>query len=376
MDMILTIGIFTSLFFFVLLLNKKRKSLPDNILALWMLVIGIHLTNYYIYSNGYWEIYPHLIGITAPFPFFYGPLLYLYVACSLRDDRRLRPPDYLHFLPIAVCYLYMFRFYFFYTPEQKRMVDQGLVDDFGTFANIMVVGFIVSAITYAIISYRLLNRHERLLENNFSNTDRLNLNWLKGFIWGVVLLFVTVMVVLISRDAMGFPYPFNPDYLFYSIIVVGILCLGYFGIRHQNIFTDNVVLEEDGGPSRKSYKKSTLKDELAADKHQALTKLMEEQKPYLEPNLTLNTLAEKLDVSLHHLSQIINQFEGQNFNDFVNKYRVEEFIERAVRDSHFSFLALALDSGFNSKSTFNAVFRKHKGVTPSQYMASRLQKAS
>ena len=91
MDMIFTIGIFTSLFFFVLLLNKKHKSLPDNILALWMLVIGIHLTSYYIYAKGYWETYPHLIGITAPVPFFYGPLLYLYVAYSISDRPQISP---------------------------------------------------------------------------------------------------------------------------------------------------------------------------------------------------------------------------------------------------------------------------------------------
>lgn len=70
--MIFTIGIFTALFFCILLLNKKNKSLPDKILSMWMFVISIHLANYYIYSNGYWEIYPHLIGITVPLPFFTG----------------------------------------------------------------------------------------------------------------------------------------------------------------------------------------------------------------------------------------------------------------------------------------------------------------
>ena len=375
MDIIFTIGIFTSLFFFVLLLNKKNKSLPDVILAVWMLVIGIHLTSYNIYSKGYWETYPHLIGITAPFPFFYGPLLYLYVFHSIKNDSRLSRLDYLHFLPIVLSYLYMFKFYFFYSAEEKRRVDQGLVDDFSVFSTIMVVGFIVSAITYALLSYRLLNHHKRLLDDNFSNPEYLNLNLRKGVIGGVALLFITVTVVLISRDILGFSYPFNPDYIFYSIIVIGILCLGFFGIRHQNIFTDNLVINE-AIVSKGTYKKSSLKEEIAANKHQALTKLMVEEKPYLEPNLTLNALADKLDISLHHLSQIINQFEGQNFNDFINKYRVEEFINRASKDRHFSFLALALDSGFNSKSTFNAVFRKHKGVSPSQFLATQTKTAS
>ena len=367
--MIFTIGIFTSLFFFILLLNKKNKSLPDGILSIWMLVIGIHLTSSYLYFEGYWDIYPNLIGITAPFPLFYGPLLYLYVAHSIKDNHRLSKQDYLHFLPILIAYLYSFRFYFFYSAEEKRLVYKGLIDDFGTFANILLIVVIVSGITYVIYSYRLLNKHARLIENNFSNSDRINLNWLKSFIWGIALIFLSVIIVLVSRDVVGITYPFNPDFIIYSMIVFAILSLGYFGIRHKNIFTDNALIEIED-KLKATYKKSSLKEDKAAEIHKILIKLMVEQKPYLEPNLTLNAMAERLDIPLHHLSQIINQFEGQNFNDFVNKYRVEEFIDRASKDIHFSFLALALDSGFNSKSTFNAVFKKHKGVTPSKFMTS------
>ncbi|MFY0650845.1 MAG: AraC family transcriptional regulator [Cyclobacteriaceae bacterium] len=373
--MIFTIGIFVSLFYFILLLNKKNKSLADGILAAWMLIISLHLANYYIYSKGYWEIYPHLIGVTVPFPFFYGILLYLYITYSIKNVLKLRGRDYWHFLPIVLAYLYMCQFYFFYSAEEKRLVDQGVIDDFDIFSNIILVAFVVSAIGYTIFSYRLLKKHKKLIEDNFSNTEHISLNWLRSFIWGVALIFIAGIIVLISRNLLGITYPFNPDLIFYSMIVLAILSLGYFGIRHENIFTDNEVIEIDER-LKPSYKNSSLKEDKATGKHKELITLMTEQKPYLAPNLTLNSLAESLDVSLHHLSQIINQFEGQNFNDFVNKYRVEEFIERASRDKHFSFLALALDSGFNSKSTFNAVFRKHKGVTPSQFMSSYLKKAS
>ena len=316
-----------------------------------------------------------MIGITVPFPFFYGSLLYLYVANSIKGGPRLNKQDYLHFLPIIISYLYMFQFYFFYSAEEKRLVDQGLIDDFGTFSNILLVAFIVSAITYAIYSHRLLNKHKRLIENNFSNTEHINLNWLRSFIWGVVIISITIGIVLVSRDVIGITYPFNPEFIFYSMIVFAILTLGYFGIRHENIFTDNVIIEIEEN-SKGTYKNSSLKEDMASDKHKALMKLMDEQKPYLESNLTLSSLAERLDISPNHLSQIINQFEEQNFNDFVNKYRVEEFIDRASKDNHFSFLGIALDSGFNSKSTFNAVFRKHKGVTPSQFISSHQMKES
>ena len=331
-----------------------------------MLVVSIHLTNSHLYTAGYWEIYPHLVGITVPFPFFYGPLLYLYVYYSIHNTH-FRKTDYLHFLPVIMSYLYMFQFYFFYSEMEKRLVDQGLIHDFDTFSNIVLVTLILSAIAYTLYTYRLLNQYRILIESNFSNTENINLNWLKGFIWGVGIIFITVTLVLITRDMMGVVYPFNPEYIFFSMLVFAILALGFFGIRHHNIFVDNVVIDVEE-KLKPSYQNSSLKEDTATAKHKSLTDLMRNEKPYLEPDLTLNGLALHLNITPHHLSQIINQFEGQNFNDYINKHRVEEFIARTKENPHFSFLAVAFDSGFNSKSTFNSVFKKHKGLTPSQYL--------
>ena len=96
---------------------------------------------------------------------------------------------------------------------------------------------------------------------------------------------------------------------------------------------------------------------------------MTKEKPYLNPKLTLAELAQSLSIPTNHLSQIINQYEQINFHDFVNSYRVEEFIQNVQNDKGFSLLGHAFDSGFNSKSTFNAAFKKCKSVTPSQYIA-------
>ncbi len=367
MNIIFTIGIFISLFQFVLLLNKKSKSLPDKILAVWMLVISIHLTSYYLSLLGYWVKYPHLVGLTAPFPLLYGPLLYLYTLYSLINKKHIQRKVYLHFIPVILAYLYLFKFYFFYTIEQKRLVDSGEIDDFKIFSIVVVIALMISGISYSLLSYRLTNKHKHLLNNNFSYTENINLNWLKYCIWGTGLIFLTVVVIVIPRDFIGIQYSFNADLIFYAMFVIAILTLGYFGIRHQNLFVDNVVLEKEI-QTKGEYHKSGLKDDDATIMHNALLELMEDEKPYLEPKLTLNELAKLLEISPNHLSQIINQYEHQNFNDFINKYRIREFIKRA-QNNNYSFLAHALDSGFNSKTTFNTVFKKQKGVTPSQYMS-------
>ena len=372
MDIIFTIGIFLSFFQFILLLNKKSKTLPDKVLACWMCIIGVHLTSYYLYYLGYWNRYPHMVGITAPFPLLHGPMLYLYTLTSLKNSSHLRRIDYLHFMPTLLSYLYMFKFYFFYTAEQKRLVDNGSVDDFSVFSIILLIAFMVSGISYSLFSYRLANRHKFLVDNNFSYDERINLTWLQNCIWGTGIIFLTIVAIIVSRDFLGIEYHFNADLIFYSMLVLAILALGYFGIRHRGIFIDNVVIEEptiSKSRSRGEYKNSGLKEVMAQDAHQKLLEIMSEQKPYLEPKLTLNNLAKMMDISPNHLSQIINQQQNQNFHDFINKYRIEEFINNAAKNSNYSILANALSSGFNSKSSFNGVFKKFKGMPPSQYMS-------
>jgi len=162
MNIVLIIGIFIALFQFILLQSKQNKSIPDKILAVWMLIIAIHLSNYYLSINGYWLKYPHLVGVTAAFPFFYGPLLYLYIFYAIKSYRHFRLIDYAHFLPVVLTYLYLFKFYFFYTATQKHLVDIGKITDYSLFIKILSMSFLLSGSIYTYLSYRLLNRFEPL----------------------------------------------------------------------------------------------------------------------------------------------------------------------------------------------------------------------
>jgi AraC-like DNA-binding protein len=373
MNTVFIIGIFLSFFLQFLLLAKKDKSVADKILAVWMFIFGVHLFSYYIYSLGYWEVYPHLVGITNPFPLLHGPMLYLYVLFSLRSDRRFTRIDMLHFAPFVLSYVYLSRFYLFYTTEQKAMIDRGELDDYSGFMTLSLIAFFVSGFTYTIISYRLLGRHQSMINENFAFRESINLNWLRYFIWGIGIIFGGAITVEILRDGLGVDFGFNADLILYSLIILFILFLGFFGIRHQDVFTGGYVNEERIVESRTAgeYARSGLKEEDALKYHRRLTELMKSEKPYLEPKLTLSTLAGELDISPNHLSQVINQYEGKNFFDFVNSYRVEEFMQRVAdpANRNFSILAIAFDSGFNSKSSFNEVFKKITGKTPSKYMA-------
>jgi len=374
MIVIFNIGIFLSFFLGILLLTKRNKSLPDKLLSGWMFIIGIHLLSYFLYYQGYWVQYPHLIGITVPFPLLHGPMLYLYVLYSLRNDKFIRTKDYLHFAPAVLAYAYMSKFYFFYSAAEKTNVDKGLTDDFGLFSTMLVGSFIISGFIYTILSYKKIKSYKELISANFSFEERINLDWLKYSIWGIGAIFFMVAVITIMREGLGIEFLFNADLIFYSMIMLFVFCIGFFGIQHQDIFSNTTLNNEEQMVEAKpesEYKKSGLKTENATKSHQDLLKVMDENKPYLDPKLTLSDLALKVNISSNHLSQIINQYEQMNFHDFVNKHRVEEFILRAKTNKNFSILAHAYDSGFNSKSSFNIVFKKHQGITPTQYLAEK-----
>lgn len=369
MGFILNIGIILSLFLGIILFSKKNKNLSDKILAIWLFLIAIHLFSYLIYFQGYWEKYPHLIGITAPFPLLHGPLLYFYVLYTLRDQKHLIKYDYLHFLPALLTYIYMIPFYFGYSSEQKVLVDKGLVDDYSIFSNLLLFALIISGISYVILTYKKLMQHNRIIDNNFSSHNRIKLDWLKYSIFCFLGVFASATIIITLREILKVQFPFNADIIFYSFIVMFVVYIGYSGIRQQNLFFDTEIKNTDlvGIKSETEYKKSGLKSDIASAKHTELLQLMELEKPYLVPKLTLGDLANKIDISSNHLSQIINQYEKVNFHDFVNTYRVNEFIERAQTNKNFNYLVNALDSGFSSKSSFNSVFKKLKGSTPSQY---------
>ncbi len=369
MIIVLNIGIVLSFFLGVLLFSKKDKALTDNILSTWLIVIGIHLTGYFLNYKGYWDIYPHLVGVTAPFPFLYGPFLFLYVKYSIKSEKQLQKRDYFHFAPALICYLYMIPFYFFYTAEEKVQVDKGLVDDYSVFTTIMLISAILSGISYSVLSYQKLVQRKKIVEENFSDSNHIDMNWLRIAILGIVSVFITAAVVSIFREVLDFQFPFNADILFYSLIVGFVVYVGYSGIRQQDLFSNSALNEEELVKTESEYKKSSLKTVVATAKHKELLDLMTKEKPYLNPKLTLAELAQSLSIPTNHLSQIINQYEQVNFHDFVNTYRVEEFIQNVQNDKGFSLLGHAFDSGFNSKSTFNAAFKKCKSLTPSQYIA-------
>ena len=154
--------------------------------------------------------------------------------------------------------------------------------------------------------------------------------------------------------------------------------MGYLGISKTIIFNDPAMQElthdlpddyDSQKESRTKYERSGLSDKQAEESARLLNQLMLEKEVYRNSNLTLKQLANLLSISSHHLSEVINSHLNQNFFDFINRFRVNHVINNLTNDDkkHLTILALGLEGGFNSKTTFNTIFKKFTGKTPSQY---------
>jgi AraC-like DNA-binding protein len=166
-----------------------------------------------------------------------------------------------------------------------------------------------------------------------------------------------------------FSWIFCTDGLFLSLSVF-IILIGYFGLKQKEIFIhhSNQNIEYITEPKTK-YAGMPLKDTDAEQYVSKIKHFMSTQKPYLDANLTLAQLATNLQIPSHILSRVINERFELNFFDFINQYRIEEVKAKISEPKYdnLSLLGIAFESGFNTKSAFNRVFKKIVGMTPSEY---------
>ena len=271
-------------------------------------------------------------------------------------------------------YVSMFPFLFGYSAEQKAMIDE---EDFNSlFRYFFILTFIEYAIVsavYLILTYIKINHYQRIIKINFGYNEGISLWWLLMLLdgFGIIYAAGVVSFIYVAQFDLNINFGFNAELIPYALFVVFVAFIGFFGIRYQGVFTNETKAIELVEPQEENkYKKSGLKDAEGELLHKQVCALMQKEKPYLEPKLSLGQLAEMLGVAANKLSQVINQYEEKNFYDFVNGYRVQEFIVRAQSESNknLNLLGIAYGSGFNSKSSFNQVFKKMMGETPSAYL--------
>jgi AraC-like DNA-binding protein len=364
-------------FFLILLLKSKRKnSISDYLLMTWFGVVSFQLMFYYdnLSPTPFAPNFMQILGFYLPL--ISSPILYLYIySFSLGNDFSWKK-YWIHLLPFTV-----FSFICFYlnlTHSDSIMYKDGLPifsNNFPNwFKNTLTIPLALIPGFYTILSLRVLLNYQKLIPENYSYTEKINLNWLKWIVVSLLVVFVTLFPLITYGVNLGLVTYQNLFAVVGSILTFYLFFIGFFGIRQTTVFT-NIPIEtnfERTIISKPNYKNSGLNDEMVDDFFQKLTLHMEENRPYLDENLSLATLANQLDLTSNQLSQIINQKTSSNFFNFINGYRVEAVKERLKNPAfaHYSILAIGFDCGFQSKSSFNKIFKQMVGKTPLGFQKS------
>lgn len=369
MGIIFIIGSVQAFFIEFILLNKKNKAFADKVLAVWMFFIGVHLFLYYLYHIEIYLEWPYMMGIMAPLPLVHGPFLLMYVISLIKPEKKVSRWNLLHFVLAVSFFLILAPKFFLNKDDLLTFIE---LTDTATPVEIIVFAILIdiSGLVYVPWSILLLRRHKKSIGNNFSYTESINLLWLRNLIYGMAAIWTAVITARLLENYLpleGFDY----SVIIYLTVTVFTFFIGYFGAKQNAIFADNTETEstEEKTPQQNKYKKSALKKEQSDSYLEILLAHMEQEKPYLESKITLPQLAEQLDIHYNYLSQTINEQLNQNFYEFINSYRVEEFKKRMTDGDaqKLTLLGHAYESGFSSKSSFNEVFKKMTGSTPSQY---------
>lgn len=359
--MIYSIGIFLAFFLALLSLFKRGRSAADLTLGIWLMIMGCHTAFFYFTFTHDLLDYPHLLGLDVPMPFLHNPLFYCYVLALIKPKKLTAQLLLMHFsLPILI-YLLLMPLFLASTSYKMDLIRRGVV--FVTLSRLLITFMALSTAAYAYLIQKELKSYRAGLTQALSARDRQQLAWINIIFYTMIGAWLITLLTEVEV------------YIFGALSCLVIL-IGYFGIKKVGVFTNRENSEEDQTPAlvpqkdKKKYSNSGLNAAGIKALQQQLLELMAQEKPFLNPELTLSELASQLQTHPNYLSQVLNDELGANFYDYINALRVEEF-KRLValpENQKYTLLALAHQSGFNSKASFNRNFKKVTQESPSLFL--------
>jgi len=380
MTIIAIIGFIQAFFFFILALSKRKKEVADYILATLFLLLCYHLGANYVMVTDYKYQFPHIIGTSGPISLLYGPLLFFFIKNYISGKHLFKPKYILHFLPFVIDHLYNFVI-FYRQPGSEKIADLEEIiagkPDFDL--SFSLIAYSLSPLVYSIWSVLVLRVHRKNLKKLYSFTsDRLKLEWLWILTWSML---VVGAISLILNSIIVFTDIADWVKLRLMIMILGsvwVFFLGYYSIRktpfYRSYHIDGIdTLEMGKEPVKEKYEKTRLKDDEVESISKKLVRYLDLEHPYLNKNLTIGELAEAIDVPTHQLSQLINGHMGQSFFELINSYRVKEVKKRFFdpKYANLTLLGIAMECGFNSKASFNRIFKQITNQTPTEYIKTK-----
>ncbi|MFI5160581.1 MAG: ABC transporter permease [Sphingobacteriales bacterium] len=332
---------------------NRPLALALVVMVLWMtqiLAIDIHLETYL----------PGWDRLPMQFLLALGPLIYFYVLKITRPQYEFRWKDMLHFSPVL---LEQVAFAFETMESMRTGVPAYGTSVYKLFIPILQLLIFISIITYLYKSHKLIQNFYRRLQPVLMDRSLLEFRWLRRLLAATALLWLlwigfAAVDYFGYRNQLGFQV-YYPFYIFFAVIIIWTAAAAV--LRPQAALMVQQSLTPKPSPSSELREKGAW-----------LRKAMEANQYHQDPELSLTSLAEKLDLTTHELSRIINSVFKKSLNDFINEYRVRDVAAKMPDPAydHLTLLGIAYESGFNSQRTFNRAFKEMTGKTPAEYKNS------
>jgi AraC-type DNA-binding domain-containing proteins len=357
----ISVGIFLSL---ILFFSWKGNAKANKYLAFLIFSFSVlQIWDFLIQTHMIFK-FPYMIKVVNPLLFVLGPLVFFYVKALTSIDWTFKRMHLVHFIPVVVSYILFIPVYILNTQEKVRLITEAFLNGRFIISPVFYALAVIHILAYLVLSIRKLLAHTITIKNNYSFIERLSLTWLRNMLIIFIVLWFAFAIRVLFRSVWVWDIS-----AFLSLLTVYII--GYFGYNQPVIFKKitNENLSDVNREGKRKYATSPLTDRESAGYVKKLQTLMDSEKLYLQNDLKLSDVSEKMNLPVYYVSQVINEKLDKNFYDFINEYRVEEVKKRLMKKEydHFTILAAGFDSGFNSKTAFYTAFKRITGVTPLEF---------
>jgi len=356
---------------FLLFTNPKNNNINANRwLGAFVGTIAFAMLEIFLHNLNLHRNHPAILDLIEASRFLSAPALYLSVSFFTSVNKKDESGILWHFVLFLVLVLFLLPHML--TGENFKFSNQLTAEI--VFA-LFRAALPLQTILYWYWSYRKLRYHQQNTKQIASSIEEVDLSWLKYFL----LVLAAVVLIWLNLAVFNFAPLFGFTPLLY---LLSVYFLAYFALKQKEIYPfAKPALKEleiviSSNTHMKAEKQKRLTESQTKFLNEKLENLMQSEKVYLNNELSLPVLAQKMEISIHELSYLINDVHGENFFSFVNKYRIEEAKCLLLSDKYekLNILGIAYQAGFNSKTTFNTVFKKSTGQSPSKYVLTQKNK--
>lgn len=358
------ISLFISLFLvFFLLTAKTKHKLSNALFAVFLIIIAIDISEPLFNKVVY---FPSDLGMfRSTLAFLQIPVFYLYVLSVCYSDFKLKPQYLLHLIPFLIANLVLLPNFYLVDGASKIDFIETRQNRIELKINHIVIH--LQIIIYMIAIFMLLRKSKKLYLENYAGTHISSYHWLFQF---TVVLCVLYLIALLKNIFKFSDYPSVSEGIKVGLVLFQVLMVCWYlfkALNNPDLFRNidsNLKLVADIVSEERNNEQPVLTEDILK-----LKKYMDEEKPFLDPSLTIQDVSNSIEIPTRELSVLINHQLGQHFYDFINSYRIH-YAMNILKDetkAKVTILEILYEVGFNSKSSFHTAFKKHTGNTPTAF---------